>query len=108
LSGSDDLQSDTPDWSDIGRQIRAFAIDAGLVIRLRSLRLAKGGRPAGRELAVMVAEKWYGHSAYAKALATGRLGRSPREIAAGTLSFYGTWVRDNRERLSRGHGAMGS
>ncbi len=88
-------------WADIARGGCRFARDAASVVWLRSLRFAGGGKLAGRELALTVAEKCCGHAAWAKALASGRLGRSPKAITAGTIAYYGLWVRDNRRRLSR-------
>lgn len=88
-------------WKQIAREGCGMAVDAAWVIWLRSLRLAGGGKRAGRELALMTAEKWYGHKAYGRELAKGRFGRSPRSIAASTLAFYGLWVRHNRRRLSQ-------
>lgn len=76
--------------------------DAPWVVGLRLRRLAGGGSAAGDELALMVAEKWYAHRAYVKALASGVMGRSPGEVAANTFAYYGTWVEDNRRRLSEG------
>lgn len=88
-------------WVDIARGGCRLARDAASVVYLRSLHLAGGGKPAGREMALMVAEKCYGHAAFAKALANGQLGGSPKTIAAGTMAYYELWVRDNRRRLSR-------
>ena len=87
-------------WAEIARDGCRFGVDAAWVLGLRSLRLAGGGKDAGRELALMVAEKCYGHAAYANALASGRFGRSPRSITASTIAYYGQWVRDNRRRLA--------
>jgi hypothetical protein len=76
--------------------------DAPWVVGLRLRRLVRGGTAAGDELALMVAEKYYAHAAYVKALATGIMGRSPGEVAANTFAYYGAWVGDNRRRLSEG------
>ena len=87
-------------WGQAARGACGILADAPWVVGLRLLRLAGGGKAGREEMALMITEKWFAHEAWAKALASGKLGRSPGEIAAGTFAFYGQWVRDNRERLS--------
>ena len=100
MSASDGSAEGSESWAEIARGSCRLASDAAWVVGLRSLRLARGGRPALREAALMVTEKWYAHAAYARALATGQLGRSPGAIAAGTIAYFGIWVADNRRRLT--------
>jgi hypothetical protein len=88
-------------WPGIAVGSVGLALDAVQVVWLRSLRLAAGGDPARRELALMVEEKWRGHAAFALALASGRIERSPKGFAAATVAHYGPLVRKNRRRLSR-------
>ena len=89
-------------WADIARDSCRMGVDAAGVVWLRTLRLAGGGKEASSEAMLMVAEKWCGHAAYAKELGGGRLGSSCKEIASGTIAFYGCWLRDNRQRLAGG------
>ncbi len=96
-----------PGWSDAACDMCGILADAPWVIGLRLRRLARGGAAAGDELGLMVAEKWYANKGVASAIATGRMGRSPREIAANVIGFYGQWVSDNRRRLSAGERAGG-
>jgi hypothetical protein len=89
-------------WGDVARGACRIAVDTPWVVGPRLLRLAGGGEAARDELALMVAEKWFAHAAYAKAVAKGTMGRSLRDIAAGTLGYYGLWIRHNRRRLAAG------
>jgi hypothetical protein len=101
LSASEPVEQEQADgWADIADESCRFGVDAMAVMWLRSMRLAGCGEAARSEAMLMVAEKWFGHSAWAKALASGKLGCSPKAITANTLAFYGQWVRDNRKRLS--------
>lgn len=95
-------------WGQAARGACGILADAPWVIGLRLLRLASGGRAAREELALMVAEKWFAHAACVEALAGERFGRSPGEIAAGTIAYYGQWVSDNRRRLSTGSQRSGA
>jgi len=99
-SPREDETEDTDGWPDIARDACRFGVDAAWVVGLRLSCLARGGKTAQRELALMVVEKWVGHATYARALARGHLGRSPRSITAATIAYYGHWVRDNRKRLA--------
>ncbi|MDG2002735.1 MAG: hypothetical protein P8J20_05325 [Novosphingobium sp.] len=87
-------------WADIACESSRFGVDAAAVVWRRCLRLAGCGEAARSEAMLMVAEKWYGHGAWAKALASGKLGRSPKVITASTVTYYGQWVRENRQRLA--------
>jgi len=99
---SDLFEAGQANWSAIARDGWRLGVDAAWVVRLRLVRLAGGGEPARREMALMAAEKYHGHTAYVEAVASGKLGRSARSIAAGTLAFYGLWISDNRRRLAEG------
>jgi hypothetical protein len=89
-------------WGDVACGIAAMLADAPWVAGLRLRRLARGGAPSRYELALMVAEKYVAHAAYARALASGGFGGNGRQWCAFTVAYYGRWVSDNRRRLSRG------
>lgn len=89
-------------WGDVACGLAAILADATWVAGLRLRRLAGGGAPARRELALMVTEKYFAHATYARALASGELGGNGRQLCAFTVAYYGCWVSDNRRRLSRG------
>ncbi|MEZ5744015.1 MAG: hypothetical protein R3D89_09935 [Sphingomonadaceae bacterium] len=86
-------------WGDIMRDLCALGNEASMVIPLRIARLFGGGEAAREEFQLMVSEKVEAHGDWLRALSSGELGRSCREVTGATLRHYLPWVRANRERL---------
>lgn len=88
-------------WLEIVGDCWLLGAEASLVIPLRLARLAGGGRPACIEARRMVAEKAEAHGRLVTAIALGKHGHCPREIAGGSVHHYLGYVRANRVRLMR-------
>lgn len=88
-------------WPQVAAQAWWLGAEASWVIWLRCARLAQGGALADREAVRMVEEKWRAQADLAAALATGRFGTEPSEVAGRTINHYRTRVRANHSRLTR-------
>src|SRR5688572_21139313 len=89
------------DWFSIGMDAWMLGAEAAMVIGLRSVTFAMGGAQAKREARRMVAEKVEASAALGVALATGKLGSSPKSVTRRTVSHLRKKVRANRRRLAR-------
>jgi hypothetical protein len=78
-----------------------LASEAAWVVSLRYAKLAAGGAAANREAVTMVAEKMHAQAELATALASGRFGSEPSQVASRTIAHYSKRVRANRKRLTR-------
>jgi hypothetical protein len=88
-------------WLRIGFDAWSLGLEASIVIGLRALKIATGGRAAQAEAQRMISEKIdAGRSLQAKAL-TGGLGMTAPGAVAKTLKHYRCKVRANRRRLAR-------
>lgn len=88
------------DWYAIGLQAWGLWAEAGMVIWLRSMRIAAGGAAAEREAALMVTEKMAAGMDLAFKMATAAA-PTPEGAARRTMRHYGKLVSANRRRLSR-------
>lgn len=89
------------DWPLVAFDSWVLAGEAAWVISLRCAKLAGGGAVANQEAVTMVAEKLQAQAELASALATGRFGSEPSQVASRTIAHYSKRVRANRKRLSR-------
>jgi len=81
-------------WFDLTMRTTLLAFEAQRVIGLRMMKMAAGGRAAGREAERMVTEKGEALTEAATILATGG---SPEAV----VRRYRTRVRANERRLSK-------
>ncbi len=88
----------TPDWTNLMVDAYRLWADAGMVVALRSWRIAHGGPAASREFNRMVIEKVEAGFELAGAFAAGRL-TGPEAATRETLGVFGKRVRSNRRRL---------
>ncbi|MBB4857501.1 hypothetical protein HNO88_000808 [Novosphingobium chloroacetimidivorans] len=88
-------------WPIVAADAWFLGAEASWVIWLRCARLAQGGAPANREAMRMVEEKWHAQVDLAAALATGRFGTEPSQVAGRTIDHYRSRVSANRSRLTR-------
>ncbi|MBW8785051.1 MAG: hypothetical protein JF593_10520 [Novosphingobium sp.] len=86
-------------WISTWLEAWAVAADAGVVIALRSAKLAAGGAEGAAEFWLMVNEKAAAMALLQTTLLTGNLGRNPRVIADRAIAHVGRKVRANRKRL---------
>jgi len=84
--------------------VLSFASDALDVIRLRSARIAAGGRAGRAEACLMVSEKIAAVVELQWHLLSGRHGYSPGRMATGVGRYFARAVRANRQRLMAGKG----
>ncbi len=76
-----------------------LAAEASLVVPLRLVRIAQGGKRGKAEAQLMIGEKLEAHRLLIGELSRGQLGTSPPEIAGGMATHYLGRVRANRQRL---------
>lgn len=94
------LPTATPaDWTAATIAAWSLALDAAVVIGLRSGKIAMGGDAARREAALMVSEKIATVVDLQSALLGGRLGTDPLAMTTAVLDVYTRKVRANRKRL---------
>ena len=86
------------DWTRLMFDGSRLWADAGMVVALRSWRMAGGGPGAVREMERMFSEKVAAGFELAAALAGGRV-TSPEAAARKAVGIYGKRVRSNRRRL---------
>lgn len=89
------------DWPIVALDSWMLAGESAWVISLRCARMAAGDAGARREAVTMVTEKMRAQAELATALATGKLGSEPSQVASRTIAYYSKRVRANRERLSK-------
>ena len=96
--------ADTPSvkttWADLGLDVFSLWIDSLAVMRLRSLKIARGGAAGQQEFALMLTEKFAASYQLAMKSAAGQLGVSPAEITGNFLHYVHQRVRANKTRLS--------
>jgi hypothetical protein len=85
----------------IGMEAWLLTAEAAAVIALRGAKLAKGDSAAWKEAERMVNEKTVANLELGMALASGKAGTTPDEMARHALGFYRRHVQANRRRLSR-------
>lgn len=83
------------------REFKQLCHEGREVFGLRVRLLRRGGAQAGAETVIMAAEKYAAACMLTARLVTGRLGRSPGQVARSTIRFHRHWVRANRRRLAR-------
>lgn len=87
--------------------VLALGVTAGAVVGLRVMKLARGGRAAGRESVLMVDEKlraaFDANVEVAKSLASGKAQRAPERV----LGLYQKRVAANLRRLAKAPGTTG-
>lgn len=86
-------------WFGMTRDIGLLAVESGEVMWLRTLKLARGGKPALDEFQLMVTEKVEATVQLQCRLLTGKLGPSKQAAARGALDHVRRKVRANRSRL---------
>lgn len=95
-------KSTRTDWPQLALEGSMLWAEMTMVIWLRSLRIMTGGKRAEREAERMVSEKIAASWAFLPAMIAGGMTQSPEMLTRRALAFYGTPVRANRRRLSRG------
>ena len=90
----------TDDWLAMTADAWLIGAEMGMVIWLRSLRIALGGPLAEREIRRMFSEKFAANVDFGTQLITGGAGTSTEAISASALNHYGPKVRANHRRLS--------
>lgn len=88
-------------WMRLGWDAWMLGAEAASVMSLRTLKIATGGDPSGREAARMVAEKMEAAQALQAMAVTGALGFTAPSVVDKTLKHYRRKVRANRRRLQR-------
>jgi hypothetical protein len=89
-------------WFGLSMKAWALAVDASVVIGLRTMKIAAGGKLAEAETRLMVNEKIEAGAALGAMAMAGKLGVSPESAAGRTIAHYHRKVRANRRRLTRG------
>jgi len=90
------------DWAGLSLNAWWLGFEAAQVIWLRSWLIMLGGARGEHEARRMVEEKVAAHTAFGWALATGRAGSTPNAVGRKALRHYGSRVRGNARRLTRG------
>lgn len=88
------------DWMTLSMEAWMLGAEVSMVIWLRTMRMAMGGRLAEAELEKMMREKIAANLAFGAKLASGQAGKSAKAITGSALSHYGGKVRANRKRLT--------
>lgn len=86
-------------WFAIARDAARLAMDSQAVMAMRLVRFARSAKFDWMEAQRMTSEKVHALAQVQLALLSGQHGRA---LARKTISVYGTRVRANRRRLSRG------
>lgn len=95
-----DRGTDPAGWAAAGVAGAALAMEAALVIGLRSARIAQGGQAGRREATLMVSEKIATMIEVQTAVASGRYGSDALGMTRAVLAVYAREVRANRRRLT--------
>jgi len=88
-------------WLRLGLDAWSLGLEAGAVMGLRTVKIARGGPAADAEARRMISEKVDAAVALQTLALTGALGATAPRMAGKTLAHYRRKVRANRRRLSK-------